>query len=196
VFAKMLFMLLIVIPVSVLGGSSYSKSELRELLKVKIRSVEYLAFNPVMTDAVEQQNAESLSMETIKQRDAEWRSTDELTPLKRSLEQSKAGKFLKRHVSYNPAFNEAFLTDNQGANVAAYPATSDYWQGDEEKWTESFNGGEGQLFLGPVERDESTDTDAVQISYPVIDEQGQTIGVLVVGVNLSYIKDRQTLISR
>ena len=84
-------------------------------------------------------------------------------------------------------YSEAFLTDAQGANVAAYPATSDYWQGDEEKFTASFNGGQGKVFIGPIEMDESTQTNAVQISVPM-EYNDETIGVLVIGVKVSVLE--------
>ena len=167
-----------------------SDTEIRELLKVKIRTVETLAFHPKLINATRQQNAQNLSIDAIKQRDEEWAGTEELTPFKRSLQINKAGKVLRRLIDDNPSFNEAFLTDNQGANVAAYPATSDYWQGDEEKWTASFNNGEGKIFIGDLERDDSTQTVAVQVSAPVLD-RGETVGVLVVGVSLSYLEAKQ-----
>ena len=93
------------------------------------------------------------------------------------------------------AYNEAFLTDNQGANVAAFPPTSDYFQGDEEKWSESFNEGSGRVFIGPVELDESTGVRAVQISAPVLD-QGRTIGVLVVGITVEHIESRKSAMAQ
>lgn len=171
---------------------SLSQEELKQLLKTKIRSVQHMALNPTVIRATRRQNSESLTLDLIKQRDKEWKSTEELTHFKRALQENDAGRFLKRVIGINKSFNEAFVTDNQGANVAAYPATSDYWQGDEEKWTASFNNGSGQVFLGPLEFDESTKTYAVQVSAPLYD-RGATIGVLVVGVTLDYLKTRQAL---
>lgn len=169
-----------------------SQEALKELLKTKIRSVQHMALNPTVIRATRRQNSEQLSLDLIKQRDDDWKSTKALTHFKRSLQENEAGRFLKRVVGLNKSFNEAFLTDNQGANVAAFPATSDYWQGDEEKWTASFNRGTGQVFLGPLEYDESTKTYAVQISAPLYD-RGATIGVLVVGVTLDYLKAKQAI---
>ena len=166
------------------------ESELQELLRIKMRTVQHMALNPKLIAAVRRQNAEKLDLNSIKQRDNEWKSTKNLTPFKRSLQENGAGKMLKRYVNRNPSLNEAFLTDNQGANVAAFPATSDYWQGDEEKWTASFNEGDGKVFLGPVERDESTNTVAVQVSAPLF-HQGETIGVLVVGVTFDYLNAKR-----
>lgn len=190
-FSK-LMLILVLFPVqTVVGQAQLSDTELRDLLKIKIRTVQHMALNPTVVRAVRRQNSETLSVGEIKERDKNWSGTDELTTFKRSLQENTAGRFLRRHVSREDAsFNEAFLTDNQGANVAAYPATSDYWQGDEDKWAESFNEGEGQVFLGDLELDESTQTYAVQVSAPVLD-RGRTIGVLVVGVTLDYLEDKQ-----
>lgn len=185
-----LFLAALLAPGLVAAQEDIDQSELQDLLRNKMRTVQHMALNPALIQAVRRQNAEHLDLNTIKQRDAEWKATKKLTPLKRSLQENSAGQMLKRYVSRNPSLNEAFLTDNQGANVAAFPATSDYWQGDEEKWTASFNDGAGKLFLGPVERDESTNTLAVQVSAPLF-HQGETIGVLVVGVTFDYLSTKR-----
>ena len=166
-----------------------SESELKDLLRVKVRTVQHMALNPLLVRAVRQQNALGLTQEEINKRDKEWRATKEPTPYKISLQTSPAGRFLKEQVTRNASFNEAFLTGNQGANVAAYPATSDYWQGDEDKWTNSFNGGDGQIFYGKLALDESTNTVAAQVSAPVLD-RGETIGVLVVGITINYLQTK------
>lgn len=171
-------------------GQQMTDAQLKELLDSKIRVVRIFSNNPVLVKAVQNQNAEKLSLDTIKQRDREWSNTGEPTSFMLSLQQNKAGVFLKKRIDTNSAFSEAFLTDNQGANVAMYPPTSDYWQGDEEKWTASFNGGKGQVFVGKIEQDASTGTASTQISVPVID-QNKTIGVLVMGIKLDYIKEKQ-----
>lgn len=169
-----------------------SQEELEKLLATKIRSVQHMALNPTVIRAARRQNSEKLPLDLIKQRDDEWKSNSELTHFKRSLQENDAGRFLKRVVGRNTSFNEAFVTDNQGANVAAFPPTSDYWQGDEEKWAASFNNGSGEIFMGPLEFDQSTRTYAVQISAPLYD-RGATIGVLVVGVTLDYLKTKQAV---
>jgi hypothetical protein len=98
--------------------------------------------------------------------------------------------YFRRRVENNSAIDEVFLTDNQGANVAAYPPTSDYWQGDEEKWTASYNGGNGVVFIGPLELDESTNKTQVQVSAPIVSNE-KTIGVLILGVSVDYISAQQ-----
>lgn len=185
-----LFLAALLAPGLVTAQDEIDRAELQELLSTKMRTVQHMALNPVLIQAVRRQNAEKAAINIVKQLDDEWKAAEGLTPFKRSLQQSSAGQMLRRYVARNPSLNEAFLTDNQGANVAAFPATSDYWQGDEEKWTGSFNEGDGRMFLGPVERDESTNTMAVQVSAPLF-HQGETIGVLVVGVTLDYLSTKR-----
>ena len=185
--------LLMVLALVTSAGSAQqdiSDSELEELLRVKIRTVQHMALNPLLVRATRQQNASGLGAEEIARRDKAWKATKELTPFKLSLQTSPAGRFLKHQVERSTSFNEAFLTDNQGANVAAFPATSDYWQGDEEKWSESFNGGDGRVYIGALALDESTNTVAAQVSAPVLD-RGKTIGVLVVGVTINYLQTKR-----
>lgn len=169
---------------------AFSPEQLEVVLAPKIRAVQRLAANLAVVDAVKTQNAEDTNIEQIKQIDDEWRATKTLTAFKRSLQRNPAGRFLRRHVRRNPTYGEAFLTDKRGANVAAYPATSDYWQGDETKFTASYDDGKGKVFIGDVEYDESSQTHAAQVSVPVID-QGKAIGVLVMGVQLDYIAWKQ-----
>lgn len=166
-----------------------SRSDLEELLRVKVRTVQHMALNPLLVRAVRQQNASGLTLEEIGRRDKAWSATKELTPFKLSLQTSPAGRFLSEQVNRSASFNEAFLTDIQGANVAAFPATSDYWQGDEGKWSNAFNDGEGRIYIGELALDESTNTVAAQVSAPVLD-RGNTIGVLVVGVTISYLQTK------
>ncbi|WP_197466328.1 MULTISPECIES: hypothetical protein [unclassified Oleiphilus] len=77
--------------------------------------------------------------------------------------------------------------DNQGANVAMTNKTSDYWQGDEAKWQESFKDGAGAVHIGDVEFDESAQAYLVQVSVPVMDG-GTAIGAITIGINLDDLE--------
>ncbi len=165
-----------------------SQDEIREILSFEIGAISRMGTDPMIVKAVRAQNAKNISLSEIKKIDAEWTRTKSITPFKRSLMDSLLGRYLnKRMMSNLESYSEMFLTDAQGANVAMTPATSDYWQGDETKWKASFNNGDGQIFIGPVEFDESARTNAVQVSVPVIDVD-KTIGVLIVGIRFNYIK--------
>lgn len=156
-------------------------------IEPKLRVARHLAFHPVIVRAVVRQNNEQLSLEEIKQRDEEWREAEQQNSLQRSILQSDASQVLQTFIERSADFNEAFATDNQGANVAMFPVTSDYWQGDEEKWQAPFNADRDDVFIGEMEQDESTDTVAVQISIPILN-RGEKIGVLVLGISQNYLQ--------
>ena len=183
-----LFLVFYMLCGTAMADTNIGQDELRAILKGKIDRLEELTKKKRLLDAVIAQNNEKLTLDEIKRRDNEWINSGDNLPLKLSMSQGRAGISLRKIVStHQDTYNEAFLTDNQGANVAAYPLTTDYWQGDEEKWQKSFNNGNGEVYVGNIQMDESTHTNAVQISLPMISE-GKTVGVLIVGVKLDHIE--------
>lgn len=76
--------------------------------------------------------------------------------------------------------------DNQGAHVAMTDKTSDYWQGDEAKFIESYNGGKGAVHIADVEFDNSTQAYLFQVSVPVKDGN-KVIGATTIGIDVDKI---------
>lgn len=146
-------------------------------------------YDESLVAAVTEQNKSGLTLEKIKLRDTEWRATDGLDERMKAIMQSVAAKRLLELEKSQPFFFELFLMDNQGANVAMTNKTSDYWQGDEAKWQESFKGGVGAVHIGDVEFDESAQDYLVQITVPVMHDD-EAIGALTVGVNLDILESK------
>jgi hypothetical protein len=190
-YKRILLILVLLVPGLLHAEAELSQQEINDLLGVKIRFATHMAFNPSVIRAVAVQNDETVSLDEIKQRDEDWKNADGYPiALIREITSNDVARYFQRRVENNVAIDEVFLTDNQGANVAAYPATSDYWQGDEDKWTMSYNDGNGEVFIGPLEYDDSTQKTQVQISAPIISND-ETIGVLVLGVSVDYLATRQ-----
>jgi hypothetical protein len=143
--------------------------------------------NPVLIAATVEQNAQQQSLAAIKDIDASWRATTGISDFMKPLMESAAAKELSRLEKSQPFYFELFLMDNQGANVAMTNKTSDYWQGDEAKFTQSFNNGQGAIHIGPVEFDESAQAYLVQVSVPVM-QGGSAIGALTVGINVDVLE--------
>ena len=141
---KNLLALLLFVPGLLQAESELTPEQIEDLLGVKIRFATHMAFNPSIIRAVENQNNGAITLAEIQQRDDIWKNAGgSLNALIREVTQNDVARYFQRRVENNTAIDEVFLTDNQGANVAAYPPTSDYWQGDEEKWTASYNNGRG-----------------------------------------------------
>lgn len=79
---------------------------------------------------------------------------------------------------------EIILMDNRGMNVAISHLTSDFWQGDEEKYLMTFPLGARATHLSEIEFDESTQVYQLQASFTVTDTaSGLPIGAVTVGLN-------------
>ncbi len=152
-----------------------------KIMKGRIRAVEKMAATPILVRAVKQHNERHLTMADIQAIDEQWIQGGQFD-LSQSLQENPVGKYLSKMVKGNPMiYAEAFVCGNQGAVVGEYPRTSDYWQGDERKFTNCFQGGVGRLYVGDLKFDESTQSNAIQISVPVMDGE-EPIGVLIVGI--------------
>ena len=87
-------------------------------------------------------------------------------------------------------YAEIFVMDKQGCIVAETDKTSDYWQGDEDKFVKSFAGGEGAVFIDKPAFDESTRGYLIQVSVPVLDPQTEeAIGAMTAGIDLDYMTE-------
>lgn len=139
--------------------------------------------------AINSQNATTSGYDQamIDDLDLRWRAevggsdTPTITPVMNS----DAADFLRQQVeAAGGRITEVFIMDAQGLNVAASAITSDYWQGDEAKHSETYGRGADAVHLGEIEFDESTETYQGQISLTIIDPAtGQAIGAMTVGVD-------------
>ncbi|MEM5477047.1 PDC sensor domain-containing protein [Pacificibacter sp. AS14] len=127
-----------------------------------------------------------LSDDDIIAKDNEWRAQvrTDTHPLVDAVVNSDAGDFLRHRVAdAGGTITEVFIMDAHGLNVAASSATSDYWQGDEAKHSETFGKGTGAMHVSELEMDASTGVYQVQVSYTITDPNtNEPIGAITVGL--------------
>src|SRR4029079_4187276 len=112
--------------------------------------------------------------------DAAWQKGGDPEGIATALMQNECAQALQAVLASNPGWGEAFATDARGAIVCMSQRTSDYWQGDEAKFTRAWAGGAGALFVSAAEKDESTGLQLFHISVPVM-VAGKVGGVLTFG---------------
>jgi|TARA_Y100000815_G_C13338026_1_gene498662 hypothetical protein len=79
---------------------------------------------------------------------------------------------------------EIIVMDNRGLNVAVSSVTSDFWQGDEAKYQQTYLVGPDAVHVSDVDLDESSQTYQAQVSFVIVDKMsGSPIGAVTVGVN-------------
>ena len=164
---------------SALAASDYNKEKLDEV----VAKLKQTGTDATLIAAVNKQNGENLSMSTISSRDKKWQSTSGLDDFMKGLMSNAAAKRLAQIEKENKVIVESFLMDKKGANVAMTNKTSDYWQGDEAKFTKSFSGGKGSVHIGKAKFDKSAQAYTIQVSVPVMSD-GHAIGAITYGVNV------------
>lgn len=146
-----------------------------------------LGQDPVIVAAVKKANAGNKTLDQIKQEDEIWRNTPGIDAFMTELLQNDCAKHIRSLQKSNEYYMEIFVMDNKGANVAMTDKTSDYWQGDEDKFIKSYNQGKGDVFVDNVEFDDSSQAYLVQVSVPVMD--GSTcIGAITFGIDIDKVE--------
>jgi hypothetical protein len=143
--------------------------------------------DPVIVEAVKAENAKRKTLDQIKDMDKKWMATSGVAPFMKELQDNKCGKHLRDIKKSEAYFMEIFVMDNLGANVCMSDKTSDYWQGDEPKFTESYKGGTGAIHIPEIKFDDSSQAYIVQVSVPVM-EGGKAIGAITFGVDPNKVK--------
>ena len=177
------------LPVAVAAQDNEFAEPLTALANGQLREI---AQNPVVIAAIEAQNATTSAYDDAKinELDSQWRAEvgAGAKPLIDATLANDASKYLAQvQADSAGAFTEIFVMDAKGLNVAQSTVTSDYWQGDEDKFTQSFGAGAAAVHLGEIEQDESTQTFQSQVSITIVDAAGNPIGAITVGVDLSTL---------
>ncbi len=143
----------------------------------------------VLVDAVNAQNVQTAGydMARIDALDKAWRAEVGLadTPTISPVIENVAADFLRQQVaSSGGQITEIFVMDAQGLNVAASDVTSDFWQGDEAKHSETFGAGGNGFHISDIELDDSTQRYQGQVSFTLVDPvTGTPIGAVTVGID-------------
>ena len=136
-----------------------------------------------------------LSQEEIIQLDQQWRKERKADdkPLISATLSSPLSIYLSRFQGRSAGlFVEIFVMDNKGLNVGQSSVTSDFWQGDEDKFIKTFNVGTNAVFIDKPEWDDNLKIWRGQISKPITDSDGKTlIGAITMEINLSELERRQ-----
>jgi hypothetical protein len=154
------------------------------IVKDHLDELRRIAARPAVVRAVQTANTKSWkTQQQIDEMDLHWRQTQGGdAPLIQAYLSNPCADLLRSAKQQNPNYVELFVMDNRGCIVAETDKTSDYWQGDEPKWLNCFNGGKGQVWVSDVEYDQSTRAYVVQVSVPIHNERGVTIGVLTASI--------------
>ena len=151
------------------------------------------AQSPMVISSLLLANEKNVGIVDIMQLDANWQLNRKL---QKSVMQTPLARQLMELIK-EPKFDiaEMMVLNKNGVLVAVFPKSTDYWQGDEEKFQQPIriNG----AYVGPTKWDPSSRT--YQFFYCILikDQHQKVIGVLVSGLDVTkeYL-DHQTILNQ
>ncbi len=177
---------LVVVLACVLAGAAHATFEMTAALQKELdRHVEKIkawALDPTLVKTVfwENKKAPLAGMDNEK-----WKTIRRSDDLIRSSMSNDAGKLLARKLeASNGLYVRAFVCGSRGEQLASTEKTDSYIFAGQPRFDVPY--ATAMTWQGPPELDIDTDTHDVQIAAPII-ASGRTIGVLVVGVNLTKL---------
>ncbi|MBO6824985.1 MAG: hypothetical protein JJ879_02190 [Sneathiella sp.] len=156
----------------------------------------YKAFDkPVVKISVLSQNKKhaNIGQAEIDSLDKQWREErkKEDQPLIASTLTNPLSSYLTQIQSASLGlYTEIFVMDSKGLNVGQSAISSDYWQGDEAKFQQTFPKGSGVFFIDEPEFDEDRQIWRVQLNATVSDGKENPIGAITVEFNLTELARR------
>lgn len=127
----------------------------------------------------------------IDQRNEEWVHSDGVTPLMIALNENEMSKLFKNIIledkekNKDIVFEEIFLTNAYGANIAQSQITTDYKQWDDEWWMITRQSG---AYLD-MEYDKDVNANAISVSLRILDSNGEFLGIIKCVINIENLPE-------
>lgn len=160
--------------------SRLNKQYRQILIDSHIGILSQLSQQQATLDLLQQRHANPLSLTQILEIDNNW-PQDKSWHLQ-VTQHAVAKRFASLINSQHYSFAELMLVDANGALIAAYPLTSDFWQGDEDKFKVAIE--KSNFSVTKAEWDESTQRYSFFLTIPM-QQNNQTIGALIAGLKVT-----------
>ncbi len=170
--------------------SEYERQQIKELL---IRKIERWKRLPKLESLLIERNLKTrrFSKQEIAERDKKWTQAFMRNDFSYSIElvdQEMSAQLREIKKQSQDVVTEIIITDARGLNFAISDMTSDYWQGDEAKFTEVFSKPANTMHFGDINYDESTKRFQLQLSVPLYtEEKFEPLGVMVFGIDVEKV---------
>ncbi|KQV28177.1 hypothetical protein ASC97_07500 [Rhizobium sp. Root1203] len=175
-------------PCSVSAEPAYV-SIVREYVEKRIKPI---FSEPIVRNAITAQNGRlgDVSEMDIRVLDNTYRSEIQTGKLQMAVQllSNPVSLYLKSKQDQSQGtIVEMFVTDRRGLNVAQSTITTDYWQGDEDKFLKTIAKGSDDIFIDRAERDDVTQLLQTQASFMIRGEDGTPIGIATVTIAIDAL---------
>lgn len=170
--------------------SDYERQQIKELL---VRKIERWKRLPKLETLLKERNlvTRRFTKQEIAERDKKWREAFAKDDFSYSIDlvnQELSAHLREIKKQSQDMITEIIIADARGLNFAISDMTSDYWQGDEEKFTEVFSKPATTMHFGEISYDESSKRFQLHLSVPLYTEENfEPLGVMVFGVDVEKV---------
>ena len=167
-----------------------SPSEKESIKKIVAPWFERITTNKEIVVAVVQQNEvnKAKSPNQLTKIDEQWQlafNVGNFNFPKAIVNQALVQVLKQISVDSKELLSEIIVMDERGYNVAMLDMTSDYWQGDENKFTQVYAKTAQTLYFDQIKYDASSRRFQVQVSAPLLDPKNKTaIGAITLGLDV------------
>lgn len=181
---------------------SLANSQAADISNVLIQEAHILQsfdLSKVVQDGVDEVNSsygsdEAANLQMIKALDQQWLAADAANnnnaAVVRPILNNEVASELNEFKATFPENSEVFVTDRYGALVAATNRTSDYYQADEDWWQAAYNNGNGAIYFGQPEFDESSHTFGIIMAVPLVEHGTNKVnGVVRTTLKINKVLD-------
>lgn len=187
-FCLSLFLCLFLIPINSYSAI-YSEQALISLANSEIRK---WAQQPVIIDAVKKHNEKfkGISISEMQNINSNWRQElkKRSKPLVRSVISNEAAEYLNFILSRSQGlYTYILITDSNGLAVAQTAVTPDYWHSSYDYWRNTYGRGAQGVFVEEIEFSNITQMFQARVSFTLLDEEGEIIGVVTVGIDVEAL---------
>ena len=161
-----------------------------------IDAIREFLLSDIVTHSIKDQNIKNKDMDQsdIYSLDAQWREEREAQdkPLIATTLSNPLSAYLTRIQAHSVGlYIEIFVMDNKGLNVGQSTITTDYWQGDEDKWIKTYSVGKDAIFIDKAEYKDNYGIWVAQVNLSLSDPAtNKAIGAATVEINLDELKRR------
>jgi len=171
----------------VAAAKSMVEFELRPLLQLTVVVDAIKAHNAAYPDAPTSDEVIDLEKQWFEEK------TTTPGPLLHEVNDNEASQFLKRLKSISGGrVTEILIMGHHGRLVAESEVATDYWQGDEPKFLETFPKGPDAVFIDDVRFDQSANAVQAQANFTLVDPAtGAPIGAATVGIVRGWLSQQR-----
>jgi hypothetical protein len=163
------------------GSGQTLPDDVKSKIDARVKQMQSWSTDVTIVSAVKAHNARPPA-EAQSMTNERWKTLSILDPSVRAFTKNSLAQYLKGKK--DDQITECFVSAADGTKVAFLSKTTSWSHADKAKHTVPMS---GKTWVGPVEVDESTGQQQVQIGLPVLDGK-KPIGSIVVGLSISKLR--------